>query len=222
MKIGLACFAAGLLFASVPLNAEEHPDVMSTNSAPQLSLSSESATRIWEKGVGEGFQPDAQSITVSAGANYGIAMLGGKEAHHLAIASITYDHMLGHVVGEGHWYRGNPEFRLELFGGVEFSPSTEWFVGLTPHLRYNFATGSRWIPFVDLGAGVSATSIGPPDLSGTFEFNLQPGIGTLWFVKDTMALSFEARYLHMSCAGIHKPNLGLNGVAGLLGIKIFF
>ena len=32
----------------------------------------------------------------------------------------------------------------------------------------------------------------------------------------------EARYLHMSCAGTHDPNLGLNGVAGLLGLSYFF
>ena len=183
---------------------------------------SKQAGSIWEKGVGQGFRSDVQSLTVSAGANYGIAMFGGEEAHHLALLSFAYDHMLGHVVGQGHWYRGNAELRLELFGGAEFSLSTESLVGLTPHLRYNFATGTRWIPFIDAGAGVTATTIGPPDLSGTFEFNLQPGIGLLWLVKDKMALSFEARYLHISCAGIHKPNLGLNGLTGLLGVKFFF
>jgi opacity protein-like surface antigen len=130
--------------------------------------------------------------------------------------------MLGHVLGEGHWYRGNPEFRLELFTGAQFFPRSEWLVGLTPHLRYNFATGTRWIPFLDGGAGVTATGIGPPDLSGTFEFNLQAGGGVQWFLKENVALSLEARYVHWSCAGISKPNLGLNGVTGMLGIAFFF
>jgi len=222
MRISFACVLTAVALVGVLLNAQAQSEVLSTNGASQLSLTSESGGVIWEKGVGQGFRPDVQSVTLSAGANYGIATFGSQEAHHLAIASVTYDHMLGHVVGEGHWYRGNPEFRLELFGGAQFSPSTESFIGLTPHLRYNFATGTQWIPFVDAGAGVTATTIGPPDLSGTFEFNLQPGIGVLWFAKDKMALSLEARYLHMSCAGIHKPNLGLNGVTGLLGVKLFF
>jgi len=88
-------------------------------------------------------------------------------------------------------------------------------------LRYNFATGSRWVPFVDAGAGVTATGIGAPDLSGTFEFNLQAGGGVQWFLKENLAVTFEARYTHWSCAGIHEPNFGLNGVTGLLGIKLF-
>jgi hypothetical protein len=100
--------------------------------------------RIWENGVGEGFRSTAQSIGLSAGATYGLAAFGSREAHDLALVSLTYGHMLGHVCGEGHWYRGNPEFRVELFTGAQFSPSSEWLVGLTPHLRYNFATGTRW------------------------------------------------------------------------------
>ena len=130
--------------------------------------------------------------------------------------------MLGGVVGDDHWYRGNWELRGELFSGAQFSPSTESLVGLTPHLRYNLATGTRWVPFADLGAGVSATSIGPPDLSGTFEFNLQANTGVNWFVRDNLALTFEAGYMHLSCAGIHPPNQGLNCVKGLVGITWFF
>lgn len=188
---------------------------------PALSLGPPSES-IWENGIGEGFRSDAQSITVSAGATYGIAAFGGRDQHHLVMGSLTYGHMLSGVVGEGHWYRGNPEFSLELFSGAQFEPDTRWFVGLTPHLRYNFATGTRWIPFADIGAGVTATSIGPPDLSGTFEFNLQAGTGVQYFLKDNLALSLEARYVHWSCAGLHQPNLGLNGVTGLLGVTFFF
>ena len=216
----LLMFEIGLTIIDPSAEAQEPS---STNTYHDFSLNVHNeAKRLWQNGIGQGFTPDTQSITISAGINYGIAMFGSQEAHHLALVSGSYDHMLGHVLGEGHWYRGNPEFRLELFTGAQFSPSSESFVGLTPHLRYNFATGTRWIPFVDAGIGVTATTIGPPDLSGTFEFNLQPGIGVLWFAKDRMALSFEARYMHWSCAGIHQPNLGLNGVTGLFGIKFFF
>jgi lipid A 3-O-deacylase len=177
---------------------------------------------IWQHEVGEGFRRDAQSLSLSAGGVYGIAAFGGLEKHDLALVNLTYGHMLGPVLGEGHWYRGNPEFRLEVFTGAQFSPNTEWFVGLTPHIRYNFATGSRWILFLDIGAGVTATGIGPPDLSGTFEFNLQATTGVHWFFKDHTALTLEAGYVHWSCAGLHKPNLGLNGVSGRLGVSFFF
>ena len=93
---------------------------------------------------------------------------------------------------------------------------------MAPHLRYNFATGTRWIPYADGGAGVSATEIGPPDLSGTFEFNLQANCGVHWFVRDNLALTVETGFMHLSCAGIHKPNQGLNCVKGMIGLTWFF
>ena len=65
---------------------------------------------------------------------------------------------------------------------------------------------------MDGGAGVTATSIGPPDLSGTFEFNLQAGTGIMWFLRHNLALSLDARYVHRSCADWHKPHLDLNGL----------
>jgi lipid A 3-O-deacylase len=190
-------------------------------SMPEFHLES-GGQSIWEDGIGEGFRSSTHSFGLSAGATYGFASFGSVQAHDLALITLSYGHMLSHVWGKGHWYRGNPEFRLELFTGGQFSPTSEWLVGLTPHLRYNFATGTRWIPFLDGGAGVTATSIGPPDLSGTFEFNLQAGGGIQWFVKDNIAISVEGRYVHWSCAGISNPNLGLNGVTGFLGLTFFF
>jgi lipid A 3-O-deacylase len=183
-----------------------------------------SNTDIWQTGIGEGFKPGIQSISFNTGAGLGfIGILGGKQRHDLTFASLSYGNMLGSVKGEGRWYRGNWELRGELFGDAQFSPTDEWLVGLTPHLRYNFATGTRWIPFADLGAGVSATSIGSPDLSHHyFEFNLQAITGVRWFIKDTIALSIEARYIHISCAGLSTPNQGLNNVNGMVGISWFF
>lgn len=192
-----------------------------TNSVAVPELSAPKST-IWRDGIGSGFLSSAQSVTVEAGVALGMSKLGSHQAHDLALTSLSYGHMLGPVLGEGHWYRGNFEFRAELFGGGQYSPSKEWLVGLTPHLRYNFATGTRWIPFVDGGAGVTATGIGPPDLSGTFEFNLQPGIGCHWFLRDNLALTSEFKYFHYSCAGISNPNSGMNNVTGMIGLTWFF
>lgn len=180
------------------------------------------APSLWEAGVGEGFRRSTQTLSLEVGASQGFAVFGTIQAHDLELQSLSYGHMLGHTVGEGHFYRGNWELRGELFGGIEFSPSSEWVAGLAPHLRYNFATGSRFVPFIDAGAGVTATSIGPPDLSNTFEFNLQATVGTHVFLSDKLALTLEARYFHMSCAGISDPNRGLNGVLGMIGLTRFF
>jgi hypothetical protein len=179
-------------------------------------------TGIWQGEVGEGFRSSVQTFSVEPGVALGVQAFGGKQVHDLALLSLSYGHMLGNVVGKEHWYGGNWEARLELFGGGQFSPKSDELVGLTPHLRYNFATGTRWVPFADLGAGVTASGIGPPDQSGTFEFNLQANVGTHWFVRDNLALTVEVGYLHMSCAGIHDPNLGVNTIKGMAGLTWFF
>ena len=202
-------------------NAQAQQLPVASNSKFELSTNSR-ATNLWEGGIGEGFRPTTESLELGAGATYGLAAFGSHQAHDLALVSLSYGHMLGDPCGEGHWYHGNLELRLELFTGAQFSPSSEWFVGLTPHLRYSFATGTPWVPFCDGGAGVTATSIGPPDLSGTFEFNLQGGGGLYWFIRDNLALTLEAHYVHWSCAGISKPNFGLNGINGMLGLTCFF
>lgn len=178
--------------------------------------------QIWETETGHGFSSAAQSFNVALGANLGLPILGGRNSHHMALASLSYGNMVSAVVGEGRWFRGNWEVRGEIFGGTEFSPETEWLVGVAPHLRYHLATGTRWIPFADIGAGLTATSIGPPDLSGTFEFNLQGGVGLQWFLRENVAFVVEARFLHLSCAGISSPNLGVNGVTGMFGLTFFF
>jgi lipid A 3-O-deacylase len=201
--------------------AQLNPALTNSTASPRVTFEL-AETSIWQNGVGNGFGPTTQSLGLSAGATRGLDVFGSRQAHDLALVCLSYGHMLGPVRGEGHWYRGNLELRVELFTGAQFSPNDEWLVGLTPHLRYHFATGTRWIPFFDAGAGVTGTGIGPPDLSGTFEFNLQAGGGVQWFLTDKVALSVEARYVHWSCASISKPNLGLNGVAGLLGITFFF
>jgi len=180
---------------------------------------------IWRDGIGNGFLSSAQSLTWEAGGAVGFAAFGGKQAHDLALSSVSYGHMLTGVLAEGHWYRGNLEGRLELFGGFQVHPDVDtrgWLVGLTPHLRYNLATGTRWVPFVDAGAGATATGIGRPDLSGTYEFNLQATAGTHYFLRENLALTGDVRFMHLSCAGMHSPNLGANTTVVMLGLTWFF
>jgi len=192
-----------------------------TVSQAQQSLES-TDKGIWKSDVGSGFERGVHTLTLEAGVNYGLEAFGSLESHHLALVSLSYGQTFGGVVGQDHWYRGNFEWRMELFGGAQFSPEAEWLIGLTPHLRYNFATGTRWVPFMDIGAGVAATGIGPPDLSNTFEFNLQASAGVHWFLSNKLAVTADVRYFHMSCAGISSPNLGLNGVTGMIGVTRFF
>ena len=177
---------------------------------------------MWVNGVGSGFRPSAQSLSLQLGASVGVLVLGGVQYHDLALASLSYGHMLGPVRFDDHWWRGNLELRGEVFGGEQFSPSQTWLVGFAPHLRYNFITGTRIVPYFDIGMGLAWTGIGVPDLGGTFEFNLQALGGAHWFIQDNLAITTDVRYLHISSGGIHNPNLGVNTILGTIGVSWFF
>ena len=177
---------------------------------------------VWNGAVGEGFNSSTVHLSLAAGVGAGLTVLGSREAHNLAWLGLAYGRMWGAVQGGDSWYRGNWERRLEVIGGGQFRPSDRYVVGLTPHLRYNFATGSRWLPFVDVGAGASGTSIGPQDLGGAFQFNLQAGPGLSWFLREDVALSFEYRFFHLSSARLSTPNRGVNTGMFLVGMNWYF
>jgi len=177
---------------------------------------------IWISNVGEGFRRGTQVASISAGAAYGVLIFGGEERHHLSLISASYGQMIGGVQGMDKWYRGNWEIRAEIFGGAQFNSETCALAGITPHIRYHFATGTRLIPYFDLGAGLSLTEIRGPDLGGAFEFNLQAVTGFNYFIKDNLSINIAMQYLHLSSASICMPNNGVNTVGCFLGVQWFF
>jgi hypothetical protein len=211
----------GITFAASLAEAQPNPATNNLSSS-QAVLTGLQPTGIWSGDVGGGFRPGVQNLDLEAGGGACLALFGSHLNRDLSLFDLSYGRTWGGPVGSGHWYHGNWEVRGELFGGVQFNPAGNWLVGLTPHLRYDFATGTRWVPFVDAGAGVTATGIRRPDLGGTFEFNEQVNFGVDWFVRDDIALTFEVGGMHVSSAGIYQPNSGLNCVKGMAGISWFF
>lgn len=189
---------------TISLKLEEHP------------------VSVWANGAGDGFHRGLLEMGFEIGGGVGHQAFGSSQAHDLVVAKLYLGRMVGGVQGEGHWYRGNWEVLGELFAGGQVNPDDDYLVGLTPVLRYNCATGTPWIPFVDAGAGVTATDIGHPDLSTTFQFNTQVGLGVRWFLTGNSALTFQYRYMHISNAGIEQPNHGINTSLFYAGMTWFF
>ena len=210
---------ASLISPLAQADSAETAAEKASESQPALESQPES---IWATEIGHGFRHSAQNFTFSLGGNYGIARDWENENHHLAMVAFSYGRVLSPVLGADRWYAGNFECRAELFSGGQFSPRDEWFIGLTPYLRYTFAPGGPLVPFVELGAGFTATSIGGPDLGGTFQFNERAGLGTHWFVRQNLAWTGEFFYIHWSNGGIREPNSGLDGLTALLGLTLFF
>ncbi len=182
---------------------------------PQLSESANDA-------LGAGFAKHTLQSGFSLGAGVGQQAFGSTVSHNLALASASIGWICSDVMASNHWYRGNWEFIGELYGGAQTYPNTHYLTGITPLLRYNVITYSRWMPFINGGLGVARTDIGYPDLSGLTQFTPQAGFGTHYFLQKDVALTFEYRFLHLSNGGFTQPNNGVNTQMFFLGLNWFF
>jgi hypothetical protein len=178
---------------------------------------------LWENDViGGGLRKGATDIGFTLGGGIGLKALGSTREHDLVLAGVHYGRVISGVFAKDKWYAGNFELRGEIFGGEQISLHDAYIVGATPVLRYTFATESRLVPFLDFGAGVTATDMKRPDLGSEFEFNSQGGPGIHFFWNKNLAITVQARLMHISNAGIRHPNNGVNVIRISGGISWFF
>ena len=197
--------AAGQNFdsSSVPLTTKTTSDRLESIEHPALLCSN------WQMGF-------------TFGAGFGINGLGSSQAHDLAVGALRIGKLLNRDESTPAPVLHHLELAGELWAGAQYRPEAAYLVGLTPMLRYRLMPDSQWTPFLDAGAGFTATDIGHPDLSTIFEFNLQGGVGLEWRWRQNTAVVFQARYMHLSNAGIDSPNHGVNSLLFSGGLTWFF
>lgn len=121
--------------------------------------------------------------------------------------------------------RGSLEVILEPTFLVTATPKKTIGEGVSILGRYNFVTGTRWVPFFDLGIGLLHWNLEisqPRTLETHFNFTLQAGTGLHYFVTDHLAATGEVRLFHISNAHRESPNIGINSTVYLLGFSYFF
>jgi len=93
-----------------------------------------------------------------------------------------------------------------------------YMLGLLPlGVRYSIGEG-RTVPYVSIGAGFGWTDlIQLEEIDRRFNFLLQGSLGVRQALSNGQAVTFEARFSHISNAGTVLPNLGLNCVVFLVG-----
>jgi hypothetical protein len=77
------------------------------------------------------------------------------------------------------------------------------------------------IPFVQLGAGLLALDANLRSQSDGISFTPQGGLGLHYFISDRAAITGEWRLHHISNAGIHENNLGINSSLFMIGFTYF-
>jgi hypothetical protein len=167
----------------------------------------------------ESFQEGSWSSSFLLGGAMDLRGKPGHPDHDLALSAIQTAYNFSGLLGESAWYRGYWQFGGELLGGAQPGNDPKYLAGILPLLTYNFVTDSRLIPYVEGGGGIAVTDIGLPDLSTTFEFVEQGGIGLRWQFQDTLGLKLSAGIIHISNGGIKEPNSGVTVANLMLGLQ---
>lgn len=119
------------------------------------------------------------------------------------------------------WFRGRFLWNPELFIVLFSHPYVRSMVGVTPiQFQYSMEPIGRFSPYFLIGAGVLRAHINRRETRAHTNFNLQGGIGTRYALTQITSLIFEYRHIHVSNAGLHEDNAGLNTHTFLVGISV--
>ncbi len=137
-------------------------------------------------------------------------------------AGLRYGWILSRPHGPG-FLRGRFEYTVDAVPvSLVFQPgNTAYGVGVNPlGLKWNFATRGRVVPYLELGGGMLFTNHEVP--SGTSSVNFTPGgaVGA-HFLGNDHNWSVELRYMHISNAGLSRPNPGINTIQVRVGLGAF-
>ena len=120
-------------------------------------------------------------------------------------------------LASGSWLEGRLQLRLEGIAILNFAPQNGQALGAGALFRYAFRPGKRWEPFVEIGAGVISLDYDLVDQDDGLAFTPQGGIGLRYRLNSRSALELSTRFHHISNAGTHRPNHGIDSFQFLLG-----
>lgn len=98
---------------------------------------------------------------------------------------------------------------------------TAYGFGVNPFaLKWNFATHGSVVPYLDIGGGTLFTNVKVPENTSHVNFTTSGALGA-HFLRSKYNLSAEIRFMHISNAGISRPNPGINTIQVRLGFGLF-
>ena len=164
----------------------------------------------------------SEEYGVAVGGGLGMKVFGSDLDHHFVLSKVHYGWDRERFYFDESWFRGQFGVLAEFVAGGQFDPEGAYILGLTPVLRYRFDYWDRLKPFVEGAAGVLLTDVGAPSLGSVFEFYQQAGGGLEWRQTETLSLTVQSRFVHVSNAGITRSNRGINNLFFFLGANWSF
>ena len=184
-----------------------------------------------EKGAKPTLRPEEgfQSGTWHLGAMTGYSTPHNLPSRDAGAPNVHFAPVLfqaGYTVTDVHGptpIRGSLEVIFEPTFLIIATPKKTFGEGASLLARYNFVTGTRWVPFFDLGIGFLHWNLEiPKTLQTHFNFTLQASTGLHYFVADHLAITGQVRLFHISNSHRASPNIGINSTVYLLGVSYFF
>lgn len=153
----------------------------------------------------------------------GFSVPGGTKDTQMVNAGVR----LGKILTDSHgsnFLRGNFEWSADIIplyylvqpGGNAYA------AGFNPvNLKWNFTSGYKFVPYLELGGGVLFSNTDVPAATNTTNFLTHGGIGLHIFTNEKRAVTFTTRFEHISNAGLASPNPGINTVQFTVGMNWF-
>jgi lipid A 3-O-deacylase len=98
---------------------------------------------------------------------------------------------------------------------------TAYGFGVNPFaLKWDFAPRGSVVPYIDIGGGTLFTNVKTPPETSHVNFTTSGALGA-HFLRSKYNLSAEIRFMHISNAGLSRPNPGINTIQVRLGFGLF-
>ncbi|HEY8715191.1 MAG TPA: acyloxyacyl hydrolase [Candidatus Acidoferrum sp.] len=167
-----------------------------------------------------GPEQGGHDLQVWAGGGHGIN--GSQSGDGVANLGLRYGWILTDPHGPG-FLRGRFEYAVDvvpLFVVTQRNGAAYGF-GLNPlALKWNFSSSGRVVPYAEIGGGTLFTNIKTPPDTSRVNFTTSGALGA-HFLRSRHNLSAEIRFMHISNAGLSRPNPGINTIQVRLGFGIF-
>jgi hypothetical protein len=165
--------------------------------------------------------PEKGATEVQIWTSAGHSVPGGRGDTGIWNAGLRYGWVLtgSHLPG---FLKGRFEYAVDAVPAyLIFQPSgTVYGVGLNPlNLKWNFVSHRNISPYLELSGGTLFTSSKVPAGTSAVNFTSGAALGTHFLGKNAWAI--EARYLHISSAGLGDLNPGINVFEIRLGVGRF-
>ena len=147
---------------------------------------------------------------------------GGRGNTGIWNLGLRYGWVLLDSHGPG-FLRGRFEYAIDAVPlYLIFQPAnTAYGVGVNPlNLKWNFERHGLVIPYAELSGGLLITNHQVPPHTSTVNFTPSAAFGA-HFLSERFAWTLEARYLHISDAGLSRLNPGINTFEVRIGVGKF-